>query len=214
MPKNSEELDPDASNEEIIELLADELNTKAKVKRMNKLQGMRVYLAGPIDDASDDGVGWRLDLKPWLEKRGIFVLDPCDKPIAYSAYKEIEGEKQKMMELKRSGRFYELAQQMRDIVHVDLRMVDVSDVVVVYLNPQISMCGTYHELINALQQRKPTLVVIEGGKKEAPNWLFGIMNFNFMFDDFDALKLFLQQIDEEIIAADLSRWVFFDRKWY
>jgi nucleoside 2-deoxyribosyltransferase len=212
MSKKMEEYDPDSTSAEVIDSISKELDNKRKVKRMNKLQGMRVYLAGPIDDASDDGVGWRLDLKPWLEERGIFVLDPCDKPIAYSAYKEIEGEKQKMMELKRSGRFYELAQQMRDIVHVDLRMVDVSDVVIVYLNTNVSMCGTYHELINALQPRKPTLVVIEGAKKEAPNWLFGIMNFNFMFDDFDALKLFLQQIDEEIIAADLSRWVFFDRK--
>ena len=88
-------------------------------------------------------------------------------------------------------------------------MVDVSDVVIVYLDTSISMCGTYHELINALQQRKPTLVVIEGGKAKAPNWLFGIMNFNFMFDSFDDLKTFLKQIDEGVITADLSRWVFF-----
>ena len=121
----------------------------------------------------------------------------------------IAAEKQKMMELKESGRYFELAQQMRDIVHVDLRMVDVSDGVIVYLDPETPMCGTYHELINALQQRKPTLVVVEGGKKKAPNWLFGIMNFNFMFDSFDDLKTFLKQIDEGIITADLSRWVFF-----
>tara|TARA_R110000796_G_scaffold166381_2_gene283317 strand:- start:3002 stop:3604 length:603 start_codon:yes stop_codon:yes gene_type:complete len=182
---------------------------KKTVKKSNKLNGLRFYLAGPIDAAKDDGVGWRRALKPWLKRRKVQSLDPCDKPIAYSAYKEIEGEKQKMMELKESGRYFELTQQMRDIVHVDLRMVDVSDVVIVYLDPSISMCGTYHELLNALQQRKPTLVVIEGGKTKAPNWLFGIMNFNFMFDSFDELKIFLKQIDEGVITADLSRWVFF-----
>ena len=191
----------------IDELVAD--MDKKTVKKMNKLDGLRFYLAGPIDAAKDDGVGWRRALTPWLKRRKIKVVDPCDKPIAYSAYKEIEGEKQKMMELKESGRYFELAQQMRDIVHVDLRMVDVSDGVIVYLDPETPMCGTYHELINALQQRKPTLVVIEGGKKKAPNWLFGIMNFNFMFDSFDDLKTFLKQIDEGIITADLSRWVFF-----
>jgi len=93
------------------------------------------------------------------------VLDPCDKPIAYSAYKEIEGEKQKMMELKESGRYFELTQQMRDIVHVDLRMVDVSDCVIVYLDPKTPMCGTYHELINALQQRKPNFGCYRRWKK-------------------------------------------------
>jgi nucleoside 2-deoxyribosyltransferase len=182
---------------------------KKTVKKSNMLNGLRFYLAGPIDAAKDDGVGWRRALKPWLNRRNVQPLDPCDKPIAYSAYKEIEGEKQKMKELKESGRYFELTQQMRDIVHVDLRMVDVSDVVIVYLDPSISMCGTYHELLNALQQRKPTLVVIEGGKAKAPNWLFGIMNFNFMFDSFDELKVFLKQIDEGVITADLSRWVFF-----
>ena len=195
------------TDEEINEVLNELGNNK--MKKENRLSGMRTYLAGPIDHAKDDGVGWRNKLKKFLSKRGVKVLDPCDKPIAYSAYKEIEGEKQKMMELKESGRYFELTQQMRNIVHVDLRMVDVSDVVIVYLDTSISMCGTYHELINALQQRKPTLVVIEGGKAKAPNWLFGIMNFNFMFDSFDDLKTFLKQIDEGVITADLSRWVFF-----
>ena len=57
---------------------------------------------------------------------------------------------------------------------------------------------------------KPTLVVIEGGKEKAPNWLFGIMDFNFMFDSFDELYEFLTHIDEGFIEADLGRWVFFE----
>ena len=89
-------------------------------------------------------------------------------------------------------------------------MVDVSDFVVVYLNAEIGMFWSIHELINILNQRKPTLVVIEGGKTKAPNWLFGIMDFNFMFDDFDSLYKFLTHIDEDYIEADMGRWVFFD----
>jgi hypothetical protein len=30
--------------------------------KSNKLRGQRVYLAGPIDHAEDDGVGWRKEL--------------------------------------------------------------------------------------------------------------------------------------------------------
>jgi len=91
-------------------------------------------------------------------------------------------------------------------------MVDVSDFIIVYLNPSIPMFGTIHELINSIHQRKPTLVVIEGGRSNASNWLFGIMDYNFMFDDFDALNTFLEQIDNNTIDADLSRWVFFENE--
>jgi hypothetical protein len=93
---------------------------------------------------------------------------------------------------------------------MDLRMVDVADFLIVYLNPNITMFGTIHELINSLSQRKPTLVVIEGGKQHASNWLFGLMDYNFMFDSFDDVKSFLEQIDNETIEGDLSRWVFFE----
>ena len=89
-------------------------------------------------------------------------------------------------------------------------MVDVSDFIIVYLNPSIPMFGTIHELLNSLHQRKPTLVVIEGGRNNASNWLFGIMDFNFMFDTFDDLEIFLQQIDNGTVMGDLSRWVCFE----
>ena len=120
--------------------------------------------------------------------------------------------KTKMMELKKLGRFFELSEQMKAICHVDLRMTDVADCVIVYINPDIPMCGTIHELVNSLQQRKPTLVVVEGGKKNAPNWLFGIMDFNFMFDSFDDLKDFMCLVDEAAFRPDLTQWVFFDFK--
>lgn len=197
----------DKSEKKVIEELMEE---KKGGKKMNKLNGLRCYLAGPIDHANDDGKGWRIKVQKWLEKKGVFVFNPCDKPISYQQYKEIDEEKTKMMALKESGRFFELTQRMKEIVHVDLRMVDVSDMVIVYIDPKTPMFGTIHELINSLQQRKPTLVVVEGGKTKAPNWLFGLMDFNFMFDSFDNLYQFLKHIDEDYIEADLSRWVFFD----
>ena len=199
--------DLDNSEENVIEEMMSEIK---RGKKMNKLKGLRCYLAGPIDHADDDGKGWRTKTQKWLEKKKVFVFNPCDKPISYQQYKEIDEEKTKMMALKQSGRFFELTQRMKEIVHVDLRMVDVSDMVIVYIDPKTPMFGTIHELINSLQQRKPTLVVVEGGKEKAPNWLFGLMDFNFMFGSFDELYTFLTHIDENFIEADLSRWVFFD----
>ena len=64
-------------------------------------------------------------------------------------YKEIEGEKIQMFELKNTGRYFELTQRMKEIVHMDLRMVDVSDFVIVYLDMDARPFGTIHELINS-----------------------------------------------------------------
>jgi len=177
---------------------------------MNRLKGLRCYLAGPIDNAEDDGIGWRNEITPWLVDKGVIGLDPCDKPIPDSYYKEIDEEKIRMMELKETERYYELTKRMKEIVHMDLRMVDISDFVIVVLDPEVQMFGTIHELIVSLAQRKPTLVVVKGGRQNASNWLFGIMDFNFMFDDFDKLCSFLTQIDDGGIMGDLSRWVFFN----
>ena len=177
---------------------------------MNRLSNLRVYLAGPIDHADDDGVTWRNDMTAFLKKEiGCTVFDPCNKPIEYAKYKEIEDEKVKMMELKNSGRYFELTQRMKAIVHMDLRMVDICDFVIVYIDMEQKPFGTIHELLNSLHQRKPTLVVIEGGRKSASNWLFGIMDYNFMFDTFEDVKVFITQIDNGTIDGDLSRWVFF-----
>jgi hypothetical protein len=176
---------------------------------MHRLKGLRAYLAGPIDNAADDGVGWRIEMTKFLEPLGITVFDPCKKPLAYAKYKEVEEEKKKMMQLKETGRYFELTERMKDIVHVDLRMVDVSDFLIIYLDLDVGMFGTIHELLNSLAQRKPTLVVINGGRARAPNWLFGIMDYNFMFDSFEDLQIFLNQIDDGTIGGDLSRWVFF-----
>ena len=192
--------------EEVVETVIKDSKNKDKTC----LRGLRCYLAGPIDNASDDGVVWRKKMTTWLKKKGVIVFDPCNKPISYSKYKEIDAEKVKMMELKKNNRYFELSQRMKEIVHVDLRMTDISDFLIVYLDPKISMFGTIHELLTSLHQRKPTLVVVEGGKKEASNWLFGIMDFNFIFDDFEELKEFLHLIDTGSIGANLTRWVFFD----
>ena len=52
-------------------------------------------------------------------------MDPCDKPTSNSTYKEIGEEKIRMMDLKDNGEWDELTRYMKEIVHVDLRMLTV-----------------------------------------------------------------------------------------
>ena len=55
------------TDSEIIDEIITQSNKKMKVKKMNKLNGLRCYLAGPIDHAEDDGKGWREDAEKWFE---------------------------------------------------------------------------------------------------------------------------------------------------
>ena len=48
---------------------------------MNRLKGMRTYLAGAMDRVPDGGVGWRQTITPKLTEMGVVVLNPCDKPV-------------------------------------------------------------------------------------------------------------------------------------
>jgi len=180
---------------------------------MNRLNGLRCYLAGPIDYADDDGVGWRNRATAWLAQKGVQVMDPCNKPVVASIsseYKEIEEEKIRLMTLKEEGKWDELTALMKPIAHVDLRMLDRSDFVLVYINMNEKPFGTIWELKTALDQKKPTLVMVEGGKANVSNWIFGVMNHNWIFGEWSELFSYLHSIDQNTRDADLTRWVFFE----
>lgn len=53
----------------------------------------------------------------------------------------------------------ELGQQFWETLHIDLRMVDLSDIVIAYCPTNVYSVGTPHEIVVARQQRKPVLFV-------------------------------------------------------
>ena len=40
--------------------------------------------------------------------------------------------------------------------------------------------------------------------------MFGRINPDFVFDSFEDVKNYLEEVDNETIRADSSRWIFFD----
>ncbi len=191
--------------------------------REGKLNNLVAYLCGPIDDADDDGVGWRRTLTEDLNAVfGVRVLDPTNKPFKDHdgpSYEEIGSEKINSLALKEEGRFEELAEKMRTIVRVDLRMVDLSDFVITYLPKDVVVCGTIHEIVTATESKKPTLIVVEGGRKYAPNWLWGMLpttpheenRSGWIFDSFEALTDYLRNVHMgEVPEPKSTRWVFMD----
>jgi hypothetical protein len=185
--KNSVNLDID---DETASVIAD-LKPKKRVQfgsKKGKLTNHRVYLAGPIDNASDDGVGWRQLATPYLKERGIQILDPTDKPTSQCRFNEIGDEKEMIS-----------------------KMVEVADFLIAYIDPDMHICGTYDEIFEALRHRKPTLVVHKGGKARMSMWLRGKLNHNFVFETFAELFNYIDALHDGTIEPDYTRWVFFDK---
>lgn len=202
----------DDDSEEVIDNLMKTIEKPCPTKKVKgRLNNHRVYLAGPIDHVSDDGVGWREELTPYLEKMGLTILDPTDKPVSQCRYNEIGDEKLHIQKLVNLKRWDELRTMAKEIVLVDLRMVEVSDFMIAYIDKDIHICGTYDEIFESLRRRKPTLIVHKGGKSQMSMWLRGKMNHNFVFDTFDELYDYLEALHDGTVEPDYTRWVFFDK---
>ena len=174
---------------------------------MNRLKGSLFYLSGSMDNSPDGGVGWREELSPILKNMGIGVLNPCSKPCFDN--KEDNNFRKQIQSLKDLGDFNQVKNFMKDIVGYDLRMCDLSHAIIISIDPEIHMTGSYWEICYGVQQHKPILVWCPSGLNKIPNWLFGVLDYNEFFVEIKDLVQYLQKIDSG--ATELNRkWKFFD----
>jgi len=178
------------------------------VTQINRLRGMRAYLGGAMDRVADGGVGWRRTIGQWLRQRGVVTLDPSDKPIDIGI-EEIEDRKKRHANIA-VGNFDAVVAEMKKIRCVDLRMVDLSDFLIVNLNLDVHACGTYEELFLANREKKPILLHVEQGKGKCPDWLFGTIPHEHIFSAWYQLHDYLRHIDGEPGVTHDRRWMFFD----
>ncbi len=174
----------------------------------NRLCNTRCYLAGAMDLVADGGIIWREDISKVLHALGVTGLDPCKKPIDIGG--ESVDDRDHHNELKRLGHWNELQKHMKIIRATDLRMVDISDFIVLNVDIDIHMCGSYEELTLANRQKKPVLVHIEQGKEHAPNWMFGMLPHEHMFGSWKGLIAQLYHIHSDDIIDHRKRWMFFN----
>ena len=170
------------------------------------LDGAVAYLVGPIDHALDDGIGWRVNIKEMFKERGIrlAVLDPTHKfPGLIS---EVGIEKQRAQMMKDTQDWEGLRKFVKKIVRADLRMVDISDFIIAYIDVDIHACGTYHEIVLGDTQHKPVLLIIKGGKQRCPSWLFGIIHYQYMFDSVEECINYLDKVNSGDVIMD-DKWV-------
>jgi nucleoside 2-deoxyribosyltransferase len=174
---------------------------------MNRLKNQRVYLAGAMDRVPDRGVTWRDNITPFLQSLGIFVFNPINKPSKVGL--EDENAHLTKAKLKEEEKYDELSSMMRSIRAVDLRMVDISDFLIVNLDISVHPCGTLEEIFWANRQKKPIIVHMEQGKNQTPDWLFGTIPHQMIFSTWEEIKNYLIHIDSANNIDHFKRWYFF-----
>ncbi len=170
-----------------------------------------VYLAGPIDFLDDRGVGFRKPLKEKLMSIGLtrnMILDPTDKPVTYAGYADFDTEKDYYYNLRKHGHWDELERMCQMTMHVDLRLVDKSDVVIAVLNPDVPMFGTIHEIVAARQQKKPVLLIDPRGREGTSIWAIGLVGYKHIFSTIDEAVDYMADILHGKLAADHTEWLF------
>lgn len=174
----------------------------------NRLKGMRGYLCGAMDRVADGGAGWRIDLQRELADLEMFWLDPTHKPIDIG----IEDSETRVFinEMKLSGNYDAVVPQMRAIRNVDLRMVDISDTIIVNVDLETHASGTYEELSLANRQKKPAIVRIEQGKQHVPNWLLGMLPPEMIFSTWGEVHQYIRHIAHDPVIQTFNRWYFFN----
>lgn len=175
---------------------------------MNKLKNQRCYLAGAIDRVSDRGSTWRDFITPFLESLQVTVFNPLKKPTNIAV--EDENVAAYKLQLKKHKRFDELSDLMKNIRSVDLRMVDISDFLIVNLDLDTHPCGTLEEIFWANRQKKPIIIHMEQGKQNAPDWLFGTIPHEMIFSEWEEVQEYLIYINSFFKLDKPKRWCFFD----
>lgn len=175
---------------------------------MNRLKNQRVYLAGAMDRVLDRGATWRDNITPFLENLGVVVFNPIKKPSSEGS--EDHETHATKVKLKQQQRYDELSSMMRTIRAVDLRLVDISDFMIVNLNLEHYACGTWEELSLANRSKKPILVHIEQGKQNTPDWLFGTLPHQWFFSEWEDLRSYLLHVNSDENIEHYNRWRFFN----
>lgn len=174
---------------------------------MNRLNNQRVYLAGAMDRVPDRGTTWRDNITPFLENLGVVVFNPISKPTDIG----LEDHETHLIKtkLKEQKRYDELSSMMKTIRSVDLRLVDISDFLVVNLDLNVHPCGTLEEIFLANRQKKPIIIHMVQGKNHTPDWLFGTIPHQMIFSTWDEIKSYLNHINSSENIEQHKRWYFF-----
>lgn len=193
------------------------------------LDGATVYLSGPMDFVASRQEemknGWRARITGILENYGVRVFDPWYKP-------EVKGLGRYGLEDATTPSARErwtfksgpkgaairsaLAAEFWPVMHIDLRMVDLSDFIIACTPTNLYSVGTPHEVVLARQQRKPVLMVCPPVRypkfAELKDRLEVIDAEQEVTRDEDSLAALLEDVRREVVARDNPKGT--PSQWY
>ncbi len=172
---------------------------------MGKLYDTRAYLCGAMSYDSDAKM-WRNSITFKLQALGVKVFDPCAKPIDIA--EEDSGEQRRLI---RKGYYPAVKHDMEIIRAVDIRMVTLSDFMIVDVDIEKYTVGSWEEVTKANDQVKPIIARIKQGKENTPPWLLAMIPHEMIFSTWDAVDMYLGLVDAGQ-APDHGRWIFFNQE--
>jgi hypothetical protein len=181
-----------------------------------RLEGACAYLSGAMEYVADHGIGWRRRFIELTHEAGLNLdfIDPTDKPGGEDI--KIGENKAEQERLQKEGRWQELKEYVDSYRHFDLRFVDLSDVLIVNVNPGVPQWGTANEVYDAEDQRKPMFFICEGGLYKLPRWLFGVIEFDKkgrsnVYETLEEVVRELQLLDSGMVPLS-KKWVLVRRE--
>lgn len=185
-------------------------------RKRNILAKTKTYLIGPMQYA--EGRSWREDISDFLRRINVTIFDPYKKPFI-NAPDEDEETHNKLLRLMDYGNelcdedgsgFDAVARHMKQVRSFDLSMVDRADFIICYLDPKVPTFGTLEELSWACRCKKPTFIVVEGGKKKTPFWVMGMFPHKYIYNSFDEIQDVIQDIHDGKKYISSDRWRLFE----
>lgn len=136
---------------------------------------MRVYLSSPYE-ASRADQEWKRRVLNVLQRTSLdfSVIDPCPGDCVEHDLAE---------EKKEAGDYLGFYGFCANIVESDLAMLKGSEGMIAYLPKDSVTFGTTHEIIYALDNNIPVVVVMPEGVQHLSRWLWGILGPNRIFDN-------------------------------
>ena len=170
---------------------------------MGLLNKTKTYLIGHMEYIN--GESWRQYVTEELNKLGIICYNPYKKPFI-EPLEEGENVRAELKEQIKLGNFEYVNTVMRKIRIFDLNLVDKSDYIIAHIKPEIASWGTAEELTTANKCKRPIFCSIDGGKKNTPLWLLGMLPHKYFYDSIDDILEMLRNIDSGKAKTDSNRW--------
>ena len=177
------------------------------------LDGACGYLSGPMEFVADHGVEWRRKFIKLVNEAGLNIdlIDPTNKPGGEDV--RIGENKETQIKLQKEGKFRELKDYVHSYRRYDLRFVDLSDFLIVVVDPRVPQWGTSDEVYTSERQHKPTFFINEGGLYKLPRWLFDVVDlgdepgkFCNVFESVEEVVQKLVELDNGTVPLN-NEWV-------